>query len=588
MAPEGAPVVFCENDIHTRGLVRPIIDALRRHIAVIDNSGKILVVNSAWRQFAAANGAEPDAVSEGRNYLEVCDRAALSGNADAAEVSRLIAEVASGKTATASTDYPCGPPTDEGWFSVSITRLASPGPIRIIIEHENVTDRARSARRIEYLATHDGLTGLPNRSLLADRMREAREYADVTGRGMALLFFDLDNFKYLNDAFGHAFGDAILASFAREICALTRIHDTVARIGGDEFVVLLPDLGDAALEAEKVASGLVRHFESPLQIRDREVFVAPSIGISLYPRDASSLDELLTHADEAMYRAKKEGGGAFHFYSADMSARAAERLLVESELRRALRRGQFELYYQPQVLIATNEMVGMEALIRWSHPELGMVPPDRFIPIAEETGLIGPIGRAVLRSACVQNRAWERAGYSVVPVAVNVSTLELSHPNFVTTVKEVLLETGLDPRLLELEITERMMMEKSAPAVERLRELKSIGVGLSIDDFGTGYSNLSCLKTFPFDRLKIDRSFVEGIPHDPDAKSIIRAVIALGDNLGLGVIAEGVETAAQAAYLASIGCKEAQGFFYGLPLTVSEMASRLRGSSGSTNIDQLG
>ncbi len=555
---------------------RSAIDALSTHIAVIDKDGRILLVNKAWRAFATANGAQAASVSEGVNYLEACSRAAMSGDEDAQQVGALIAEVAAGSRNSAHWQYPCHSASEERWFAMKITRFEEAGAVRIVIAHENITERVRSENQIAYLVTHDALTGVPNWLLFEDRALQAIERAKQTGLGLAILFIDLNNFKYLNDVYGHATGDAVLTAFAREVEATLPAEDSIARLGGDEFVVSLIDTAIARFAATEAAAALLRRFELPLAVHGREISINLSIGVSVYPTDGESLQDLLKHADEAMYCAKAVGRGAYHFYSADMSARAAERLLVESELRRALQREQFELNYQPQFHIPSRKIIGMEALIRWPHPELGMIPPDRFIPIAEATGLIGLIGRKVLQTACAQNQAWQTSGYLSVPVGVNISALQLMDPDFITLVKEILSTTGLDPHLLEFEITERMYLERSTPVIDQLQELRALGIGLSIDDFGTGYSNLASLKSFPFDRLKIDRSFVEGIPENEDAAAIIRTVIALGDNLGLRVIAEGVETAAQAAYLEGVGCREAQGFFYCVPQTAAEMESRLR------------
>lgn len=556
-------------------LARDTIDALSEHIAVIDEGGRIVAVNAAWRSFASANVAQPSTVTEGANYLASCDAAAARGDRDAAIVAGLIREVAAGTREQAEWEYGCHLPDEERWFLLRITRFSDVEPARIVLSRENITERRKSDARIEYLATHDALTDLPNRNLLADRAEQLIEHSQRTGLGLSLLFIDLDNFKYLNDAYGHVVGDRVLQSVAAELKALLRAGDTIARLGGDEFVVLLADLTDATLDSSAVARGILQRFASALPLDDREITVTASIGISVHPTDGTTLDELLKHADAAMYRAKGAGRSGYQFYSADMSARANERVIIESELRRALRLDQFEVHYQPQVDLGGQAIVGMEALVRWRHPELGEVSPGRFIPIAEESGLINLIGRSVLRTACTQVRSWQRAGLETVPVAVNISAAQLRHPDFVGTVDDVLLETGIDPSLLELEITESIMMDRTEVVISRLNELKDLGVVLAIDDLGTGYSSLAYLKAFPLDLLKIDRSFVSGLPGDPNAAAIARAIVALGHSLGLTVLAEGVETEEQARFLRHLGCERAQGFLYSKALPADEAAKWL-------------
>lgn len=489
----------------TERLAHATIDALGTHIAVIDEAGTILTVNEAWRVFAERNGAAPPAVSEGSNYLVACDRAAAEGDPIAGEVAAMIREVADGVRMTAETEYPCHGPNEERWFQLKVTRFRDDGPTRIVVAHENITARRKSEERIEYLATHDSLTGLPNRNLLEDRAQQVFEHSERTGLGVALLFLDLDNFKYLNDAYGHAVGDHVLVAVARELGNMVRAGDTIARLGGDELVILLTDLSNTAIDTDRVAHAITQRFASPLPLDDRDITVTASIGISVYPDDGRSLEELLKNADAAMYRAKSAGRSGYQFYAAEMSARANERVLLENELRRAIRRDQFTLVYQPKIAMLTGETIGFEALIRWRHPDLGNIAPDRFIPVAEESGLIGEIGRYVMRTAALQARAWQRAGLPPLPVAVNISASQLRHPDFVGTVSDVLSETLLDPSLFELEITEGIMMDRSESLTERLHALRQLGVSLTIDDFGTGYSNLAYLKGFPLGRLKIDR-----------------------------------------------------------------------------------
>lgn len=428
---------------------------------------------------------------------------------------------------------------------------------------------------IEYLATHDAVTDLPNRNLLNDRIAQAIHHAGRGEMELAVIFVDLDNFKYVNDGFGHPVGDALLRIIARELSGLVRSGDTVARLGGDEFVLLVDDVENGALAAATIAGKALERFSRPFTVGTREFTITASIGISLYPADGQDAARLLLNADAAMYQAKETGRNNFQFSAPEMKNKAVERGALEAGLRRALQLRQFELHYQPLVLTATGQPVGMEALIRWRHPEEGLIAPAQFIGIAEETGLIIPIGEWVLRTACAQNKAWQDAGLPPLTVSVNLSALQLRHPGLVELVASALKETGLDPRYLDLELTETMVMGKSPFVIECLHALKALGITLSLDDFGTGYSNLGYLKSFPLDQLKVDRSFVKDLPGSTHAASIVRAIVSMGHSLGLQVIAEGVENAAQAQFLAAVRCEHAQGFLYSKPLPPAEFAQWL-------------
>ena len=561
----------------TERLARSTMDALAEHIAVIDEHGTILAVNEAWRAFAKGNGAIPATSSEGANYLAACDHAAEQGDPVAQEVAALIRQVAAGACSTAEIDYPCNTPAQKLWFHLKITRFRDQGPTRIVMAHENITTRRENEERIEYLATHDALTGLPNRSLLEDRAMQAIQHSNKTGLGLALVVLDLDNFKNVNDAYGHSVGDEVLVAVTKEVNAVVGAGDTIARLGGDELVVLLPNLANAVLEADRTAQAITTRLSSSLQLDTRDLTVTASIGISVYPNDGHTFHELLKNADVALSRAKAAGRSGHQFYTAEMSDQASKRVKVENALRRALARNQFTIVYQPKVAMRDGTTIGLEALIRWTHPELGNVPPISFIPVAEEAGLIGSIGRFVMKTACGQARAWQRIGLPAVPISVNVSAAQLSHPDFVDTVADVLSETGLDPSFLDLEITEGIMMESAEALITRLRALRDVGVELTIDDFGTGYSNLAYLKAFPLNRLKIDRSFVWELTRDPNANAIARAVIAMGNSLGLKVIAEGVETSEQAKILIEMGCEEGQGYFYSRPLRPNDVIGWFKG-----------
>jgi len=549
------------------------LDALTDHIAVVEADGTIATVNRAWREFANAQDPSLSKAIEGADYFALCDAAVARGDRDAGKVASVIRQVLSGAATQGNWEYRFEDSrTGPGWFLVKVSRIVSEGPARVLVARENVTDRKAKESRIEFLATHDALTGLPNRNLLEDRTRQSIERSRRSGHRLALLTVDLDNFKQLNDAYGHTVGDAAIAACAHRIAlAAEGVSDTVARLGSDEFVIVVGDTPDPGTAAARVARALHEAVKAPLSVfDDHEFTLLASIGISLYPSDGTSFDALLKNAEAAMHRAKALGRGGYQFYSPEMSARANERVIFEGELHRALLRDQFELHFQPQIEIATGDLVGVEALVRWRHPELGWLQPARFIPIAEETGLIDPLGRYVLREACKQSRAWRDLGLPAVPVAVNISAAQLRHADFLSMVSEIIAETGIDPRSLELEITEGTMMEVTEPLLARIDGLKQLGVRLSIDDFGTGYSNLAYLRTFPLDRLKIDQSFIAGATHDDGAQSIVRAILGLGESLGLEVVAEGVETAEQAALLGKLGCQNAQGYLYGKPMPADD------------------
>ncbi|MCB6182455.1 EAL domain-containing protein [Leeia sp. TBRC 13508] len=435
----------------------------------------------------------------------------------------------------------------------------------------DITEQKQHADHIWHLAHHDTVTGLPNRNLLHDRLMQSILQAERNHKKSALLFIDLDRFKNINDTLGHSFGDRLLKHVADRLIGCVGHADTVARIGGDEFVIVLSGLDDAK-EAENTALKIMEALTSTFVIDNMDLHITPSIGIALCPDDGSTVDGLMRNADTAMYFAKDSGRNNYQFFKQSMNTAATERLDMERQLRIAIRNDQFELHYQPQIDLITKELVGMEALIRWRHPELGLVSPLRFIPIAEETGLIVPIGEWVLREACRQTKVWEDAGLKVVPVAVNLSARQFLKGSLVETVASALAESRLDPELLQLEITESLLMYEVEDTIQLLSRLNELGVSLAIDDFGTGYSSLSYLKRFPIDHLKIDRSFVRDVINDPDDASITSAIIAMAHNLKLKVVAEGVETEQQASFLKELGCEFAQGFLYSKPLPSAEMA----------------
>jgi diguanylate cyclase (GGDEF)-like protein/PAS domain S-box-containing protein len=439
----------------------------------------------------------------------------------------------------------------------------------------DITERKRYEEQLEYQANHDGLTGLPNRNLLADRLSQVLSYASRYRQQVAVLFVDLDHFKFINDSLGHEAGDQLLKTAAERIRHSVRSIDTVAHQGGDEFVVVLPALAEGE-DAADLARRIQHAIGQPFALDGHELVVTCSTGISIYPRDGEDAQALLKNADAAMYRAKEQGRNNFQFYTGEMNERAVARMTMERYLRHALERDEFVLHYQPQVDLATGRITGMESLIRWQSPELGLVSPARFIPLAEETGLIVPIGEWVLRTACRQNKSWQDAGLPPLVVAVNLSPRQFRQEDLCGMVDRVLRETGLAPWHLEIEIVESLVMHDMERVTAILKELKVLGVQLTMDDFGTGYSSLSYLGRFPFDKLKIDQSFVRDLTTDPHSAAIARVIIAMARSFNLRVIAEGVETVEQLSYLRHLDCEEMQGYYFSRPVPAEAFEQLLR------------
>jgi diguanylate cyclase (GGDEF)-like protein len=436
-------------------------------------------------------------------------------------------------------------------------------------------ERQRSEQRIRHMAHHDELTGLPNRALLHDRLAQALGQAQRTGRPLALLFLDLDGFKYINDSLGHEIGDRLLRSVAARLqSSVVRSGDTVARLGGDEFVVMLVDL-QRAEDAAAVAQQVVQTLSRPLRADGRTLHVTASVGVATFPADGDSAELLLKHADAAMYRAKAHGRNGVQCYTRDMGLQAHQRVELQSALRLAVEQGQFELHYQPQCEPHSGRIVAVEALIRWPHPVLGLVSPDRFIPLAEETGLIAPIGRWVLRTACRQLQAWHAAGHTRLVMAVNLSARQFLTQDIPELVREALEEHALPARALELELTETALMHNADAVRATLQALKDLGVVLSLDDFGTGYSSLNHLRRFPIDAIKIDKSFTAEMATSDDTTAIVRAIVAMARSLGVQTVAEGVENEAQMRFLAALQCDRVQGYHLGRPQPAAELTPHL-------------
>jgi diguanylate cyclase (GGDEF)-like protein/PAS domain S-box-containing protein len=439
------------------------------------------------------------------------------------------------------------------------------------------------AEKIAHTAEHDCLTGLPNRLLLNDRLGQAIALAQRNNRKVAVLFLDMDGFKHINDSLGHPAGDKLLQSVANRLLSCVRAPDTVSRQGGDEFIVLLQEVKqpkDVAIAAKRLLKSLAEAFSIGLHT----LHISTSIGVSLYPDDGQDAETLIRNADTAMYQAKEIGRQGFQFFRQDMNVRAVERQSIEEDLRRALERDEFTLHYQPKINLTSGAITGAEALLRWTHPTRGSVPPVQFIPIAEDSGLILPIGAWVLRQACMQAQAWKKAGLPLGKIAVNVSAIELRSETFLENLFETLTGTGLDPTFLELELTESVLMKHAEAAARILQTLREKGVSVAIDDFGTGYSSLSYLRKFPLDALKIDRSFVRHAADFPEETSIMNAIIGMGRSLKLRVVAEGVETSEDLAFLRARQCDEAQGYYFSRPVPAEQFVALLKSERISQSI----
>jgi diguanylate cyclase (GGDEF)-like protein len=441
----------------------------------------------------------------------------------------------------------------------------------LVVGHLIAMVQARASST--HWASHDKLTGLPNRALFRERTAQALERARKNGTSVAILYLDLDRFKNINDSMGHEVGDQLLEQVAKRILSCVDHGDTVARLGGDEFAVLLPSIDDDQVP-RKLARRMLKTFSSPFNLRPRPVFMSPSVGISVSEGNVS-LETLLTQADTAMYRAKESGRNNFAVWSQEMNEASRQRLILETHLHSAIANNELRLVYQPKVELSTGTVVGVEALIRWHHPKLGVISPTVFIHLAEESGLINQIGEWVLSTACQQARAWYDNGFTMLTMAVNLSSRQFQHQRVADLVSSALRATRLPPHLLELELTESVAMSGDEATMNNLTELRAMGVRTSIDDFGTGYSNLSYLSRFPLENLKIDKSFIEQIDKSGGDAAIVVAIIAMAHGLGLNVIAEGVETPEQAAFLARHQCDEMQGFLYSKPLSAHELEALL-------------
>jgi len=546
------------SETRMRTILHNVVDG----IITCDVEGYVTSSNAAVERLFGCNAEQ----LLGRHLLTLFDGLSVG------ELHRLATRVHADEERWASRRIELTGRRDDGSLfpaELTLSRLQLPDSLSFISVVEDISERKEAERRLTVLANYDALTGLPNRTLLRDRLDQAMRQAQRSDLLVGVLFLDLDRFKNINDTLGHHCGDQLLKVVAERLKGCVRASDTVARLGGDEFMVVVENMHHVD-EAVGVAQKIRACFEAPIAIEQREVYVTPSIGITFYPLDDSTTEALLRNADTAMYKAKELGGDGVQFFTQDLNDRAAERLALENSLRQAMARDEFELHYQPRVCAGDGAVVGVEALLRWTHPELGRVSPERFIPVLEDTGQIDAVGAWVLREACRESMAWRAAGLPPVRVAVNISPRQMRSGDLVSLVDQVLAETGLPASGLELEITESVMVESVEDTAATLRTLADRGVHIALDDFGTGYSALGYLRRFHIDTLKIDRSFINEVPENADDARVASALVAIAGSLGLRVTAEGVETAEQLAFLRGLGCDEVQGFLFSPPLSATD------------------
>jgi len=455
-----------------------------------------------------------------------------------------------------------------------------PGKEGVSVYFRDITSRKQIENRLNHLANYDALTELPNRVLLMDRITQALTRAPWNNRKGAIMFCDLDRFKVINDSLGHNIGDELLKQVAQRLLECTRSGDTVARLGGDEFVIVLTDMAKIE-DINAVAQKIIENISQPMQLEQQEICITASIGISIFPEDSNTPDELLKHADTAMYRAKDRGKNCYQLYSNELDARVSTRLILESKLRHAIENDELQLYYQPQVDTLSGQVKGAEALLRWISPEMGLISPLDFLPLAEETGLIEPIGKWVLETACYQTKQWHMMGFDSLRIGVNLSNRQFCQPDLVAITETALENSGLPATHLELELTENIVMQNGGNTIDTMMSLRNLGVSLSVDDFGTGYSSLAALKKYPIQTVKIDRSFVKDIPNDKDDEAIVEAILAMAKKLKLYVIVEGVETQEQCQFLNQLKCDEIQGFFFSRPIPTAEFTEYLVNNSNA-------
>jgi diguanylate cyclase (GGDEF)-like protein/PAS domain S-box-containing protein len=539
-----------------------VFDTATESIVIANSSGIIVDVNSA---FSATTGYErAEVVGQSSEILSAARHGAGFIGSIFAEVSRVGKW--EGEIWILRRD---GTPIP-AWVSVGCTVGEQAAIERIVLVFNDMTERKHAEEVIAQQANYDMLTKLPNRYLFRDRLRRALLRAKRDKTSVGLLFVDLDSFKKINDTLGHAAGDEALRQAAKRISRTLRDADTAARLGGDEFAIILPGI-ENALDVEGVAQRILTAVAESLEVHDQEIVLTASIGAGIYPADSDNDEDLLRNADAAMYRSKQAGGNALEFFTEEMNESAARRLLVESQLRKALELGEFEVYYQPIVALPDARLVGVEALLRWENAELGVISPGEFIPIAERSGLIVPIGAWVLETACRQVKAWHDAEWPGLRIAVNLSPREVDRGDAIGSIGNALAQSGLPAECLEIEVTERVFLDDVERVATIFREIKDLGVRLCIDDFGTGYSSLSYLQNYPFDVLKIDRAFVHGAIGHEDGVALLQAINSMAESLRLEVVAEGVETREQMDLLVGLGCGFAQGFYFCQPMSAERL-----------------
>lgn len=540
-----------------------VFESTAEGVMITDIEQRITAVNRAFTQITGYS--ETEALGQSPRLL-------ASGNHDSAFFVRIWHSLAaSGHWQGEIWNKRKGGELFPSWLTISTVHDEQNKITHFVGVFADISSLKHAQARLDHQAHHDGLTGLPNRMLFENRLRQALEQARQENLQGAVLFIDLDRFKHINDSLGHHVGDLLLKSIALRLKHQLRDIDTVARLGGDEFIILLPGLHDIK-DAEHIAHKLLECFNQPFKVDTQELFISASIGISLYPEDGTDVASLIKHADVAMYRSKARGRNRIERYTEDLTFRATERMTLERDLRRAIENGQLQVHYQPKRCLRNQQLVGAEALLRWYHPEFGEISPERFIPLAEETGLIIPLGDWVLEQACLQMQQWQAQHAPFGPISVNLTGIQLRQPSLLQRIADLLRDSQLTPDLLQLEITESFIMNQAEEALVLLHQLKALGVQLAIDDFGTGYSSLSYLKRLPMDTLKIDQSFVRGLPDDSNDAAITRAIIALGRSMQLTVLAEGVETKAQELFLAAEGCEQIQGFVISRPIPAEAFA----------------
>ncbi|TDT57257.1 PAS domain S-box-containing protein/diguanylate cyclase (GGDEF)-like protein [Fonticella tunisiensis] len=541
-----------------------VFDSIQDGIAVIDRNFKIIRTNKTMDEWY-------------KKWLpieeRICRRDAFGENKQICADCSSVKTMKQGTPHTTISEYTY-PSGEKKWFEIYAYPLRDDkGNITGVIQQiRDITGRKKIEDRINQLAHYDAVTGLPNRNMMRSSLKKAIRDAAKKGENVGVIFIDLDRFKMINDTLGHIYGDRVLKLMAQRLSFCAEEPYTIFRHGGDEFIVIRKAVDKEELRccAEKIIDKISR----PFVMDGREIYITPSIGISIYPSDGDDVDTLIKYADSAMYLAKEKGKNCYQFYNSSLNDQITRKMNLESGLRRAIKNNEFILYYQPLVDLSTGDIVGMEALIRWKHPKLGVVPPSEFIPLAEETGLIIPIGEWVLKAACKQIKDWHDKGYHQMSIAVNISVRQLQKKDFVKTVKKVLQETGLEAKYLELEITEGIMLDVDE-LLTILNELKEAGIKISVDDFGMGYSSLSVLKHLPIDILKIDKSFVNGIVNDERISTLVKTIIDMGSSLNFSTIAEGIETREQADFLTRNRCNIGQGYLFSRPLPANEAEKQL-------------